>query len=163
MEEEVSNNGGPWRARMNSRAPRQKEKKKIKPDSVDHDNAIKSSLSASKQLSVHERGATSGAALCSNFVTILIVSVGAVNWNPCLAGPLPKPPWSPTVQRLVLRKCDRSTVLLTRANVRALPFGAQITFTGDAQTSASRCVSSCLTLTFITISVRPPARRGAQI
>ena len=26
MEEEVSNNGGPWRARMNSRAPRQKEK-----------------------------------------------------------------------------------------------------------------------------------------
>ena len=28
MEEEVSNNGGPWRARMNSRAPRQKEKKK---------------------------------------------------------------------------------------------------------------------------------------
>ena len=26
--EEVSNNGGPWRARMNSRAPRQKEKKK---------------------------------------------------------------------------------------------------------------------------------------
>ena len=27
MEEEVSNNGGPWRARMNSRAPRQKEKK----------------------------------------------------------------------------------------------------------------------------------------
>ena len=30
MEEEVSNNGGPWRARMNSRAPRQKEKKKKK-------------------------------------------------------------------------------------------------------------------------------------
>ena len=29
MEEEVSNNGGPWRARMNSRAPRQKEKKKV--------------------------------------------------------------------------------------------------------------------------------------
>ena len=29
MEEEVSNNGGPWRARMNSCAPRQKEKKKI--------------------------------------------------------------------------------------------------------------------------------------
>ena len=28
MEEEVSNNGGPWRARMNSHAPRQKEKKK---------------------------------------------------------------------------------------------------------------------------------------
>ena len=30
MEEEVSNNGGPWHARMNSRAPRQKEKKKKK-------------------------------------------------------------------------------------------------------------------------------------
>ena len=30
MEEEVSNNGGPWRARMNSRAPRQNEKKKKK-------------------------------------------------------------------------------------------------------------------------------------
>ena len=30
MEEEVSNNGGPWRARMNSRASRQKEKKKKK-------------------------------------------------------------------------------------------------------------------------------------
>ena len=30
MEEEVSNNGGPWRARMNSCAPRQKEKKKKK-------------------------------------------------------------------------------------------------------------------------------------
>ena len=28
MEEEVSNNGGPWRARMNSRAPRQKERSK---------------------------------------------------------------------------------------------------------------------------------------
>ena len=28
--EEVSNNGGPWHARMNSRAPRQKEKKKKK-------------------------------------------------------------------------------------------------------------------------------------
>ena len=29
MVEEVSNNGGPWRARMNSCAPRQKENKKI--------------------------------------------------------------------------------------------------------------------------------------
>ena len=29
MEEEVSNNGGPWRARMNSRAPRQKERRRI--------------------------------------------------------------------------------------------------------------------------------------
>ena len=28
MEEEVSNNGGPWRARMNSRAPRQKRKRR---------------------------------------------------------------------------------------------------------------------------------------
>ena len=35
MEEEVSNNGGPWRARMNSRAPRQKEKKKKKEEDVD--------------------------------------------------------------------------------------------------------------------------------
>ena len=34
MEEEVSNNGGPWHARMNSCAPRQKEKKKKKGDQI---------------------------------------------------------------------------------------------------------------------------------
>ena len=35
MEEEVSNNGGPWCARMNSRAPRQNEKKKKKKKILD--------------------------------------------------------------------------------------------------------------------------------
>ena len=41
MEEEVSNNGGPWRARMNSRAPRQKEKKKMgDPIAKQHDSVV---------------------------------------------------------------------------------------------------------------------------
>ena len=32
--EEVSNNGGPWCARMNSHAPRQKERKRSGPDNT---------------------------------------------------------------------------------------------------------------------------------